>query len=230
MNSKICTKCLINKPLDEFAKDSRGRLGRRSDCKICNCERSKRYQKLHLEQVLAKNRAWVSKNLDHVKEYRRKNLPRDRERTRLRYANDETFRIKKIKNAREFRKDPNNKQKILSTQRKLAKEYRKNPIWRIKANLRRRLCFVLHGKRKAEHTFNLIGCTLEQLKQHLESQFTEGMRWDNYGRNGWHIDHIKPCDAFDFSKPEDQKACFHYTNLRPLWAKDNLSKGSKIIS
>ena len=74
-------------------------------------------------------------------------------------------------------------------------------------------------------TTNLIGCTVEQLKQHLESHFKVGMFWSNYGK--WHIDHIKPCASFDLSKESEQKKCFHYTNLQPLWAKENREKGSK---
>lgn len=74
----------------------------------------------------------------------------------------------------------------------------------------------------------LLGCTIEELRTHLEAQFQEGMTWDNYGRDGWHIDHIKPCSSFDLLKEAEQRECFHYTNLQPLWAKDNLSKGAKL--
>lgn len=72
----------------------------------------------------------------------------------------------------------------------------------------------------------LVGCTLIELKQHLESQFTIGMSWQNQG--AWHIDHIIPCSSFDLTKPSEQKKCFHYTNLQPLWAYDNLSKSNKL--
>jgi HNH endonuclease. len=53
------------------------------------------------------------------------------------------------------------------------------------------------------------------------------MSWDNYGRDGWHIDHIRPCASFDLTDPEQQRQCFHYTNLQPLWAADNIRKGAK---
>ena len=71
----------------------------------------------------------------------------------------------------------------------------------------------------------LLGCTHDQLVQHLESQFLPGMSWNNYG--DWHVDHIRPCASFDLLDPEQQARCFHYTNLQPLWAKDNISKGAK---
>ena len=70
-----------------------------------------------------------------------------------------------------------------------------------------------------------LGCTREDLTTHLEGLFQDGMTWDNYG--DWHIDHIKPCSKFDLSTEKAQAECFHYTNLQPLWAKDNLSKGAK---
>ena len=74
----------------------------------------------------------------------------------------------------------------------------------------------------------MVDCSVEKLKQHLESQFKEGMTWTNYGKNGWVIDHIQPCVSFDLSKLSGQKKAFHYTNLQPLWEKVNLHKASKI--
>jgi hypothetical protein len=67
----------------------------------------------------------------------------------------------------------------------------------------------------------LIGCSPSDLKSHLEALFRPGMSWANYGRGGWEIDHIKPCASFDLTDPDQCRACFHYSNLRPLWFKDN---------
>ena len=67
----------------------------------------------------------------------------------------------------------------------------------------------------------------DQRKIRNESLFQSGMTWENHGKYGWHIDHIRPCSSFDLTDPEQQKLCCHYTNLQPLWAKDNLSKGYK---
>jgi len=113
------------------------------------------------------------------------------------------------------------------------KRYKKRPTKKNihrkiqKALMRRMYCAIKqqHSK-KYQDTKTLTGCSVEYLKQHLESQFTEGMSWDNYGK--FHIDHILPCASFDLSKPSEQKKCFHYTNLQPLWAADNLSKGAKL--
>jgi hypothetical protein len=78
------------------------------------------------------------------------------------------------------------------------------------------------GKRKAKKTEEYLGCTVAECRAHLESLFLSGMSWDNHGE--WHIDHIRPCASFDFNDQEQIKECMHYTNLQPLWAKDNLSK------
>lgn len=77
---------------------------------------------------------------------------------------------------------------------------------------------------KSKRTMELIGCTVEYLRQHLEQQFQPGMSWDNWSISGWHIDHIRPCASFDLTDPIQQAQCFHYTNLQPLWAKDNMIK------
>ena len=95
--------------------------------------------------------------------------------------------------------------------------------YKIKYNLRRRILLALKGNSKFLSTMLLIGCEIDYLIYYLQSQFTDGMSWDNHG--DWHIDHKRPCKLFDLSKPEQQQKCFNYKNLQPLWAKDNLSKG-----
>ena len=81
---------------------------------------------------------------------------------------------------------------------------------------------------KETSSTDLLGCSTKHARQHLESQFTKGMTWENHGVRGWHIDHIIPCDSFDLSDINQKKQCFHYTNLQPLWYKENLSKGDKL--
>lgn len=81
---------------------------------------------------------------------------------------------------------------------------------------------------KAFKTMDVIGCGVHELLAHLEKQFLPGMDWNNYGREGWHIDHVIPCAAFDLSKAEQQKKCFHFSNLRPAWARHNEAKASRI--
>ena len=78
---------------------------------------------------------------------------------------------------------------------------------------------------KAAKTDELLGCSRHEFMQHLETLFLPGMSWDN--RAKWHIDHIRPCASFDLTDPAQQRLCFHYTNLQPLWAADNLRKGAR---
>jgi hypothetical protein len=111
------------------------------------------------------------------------------------------------------------------------RERRRNDIaFRIELNLRRRIHYVVRGKDKSESTRKLLGCSIPDFKIYIESKFEPGMSWENYGREGWHIDHIMPCAIFDLSKPEHRKRCFHFSNLQPLWAEENRSKHDKVVS
>lgn len=99
--------------------------------------------------------------------------------------------------------------------------------FRIKKNLAQRVRGALrkYSITRQDRTIDLIGCSLSKLKQHLESQFKEGMTWQNYGL--WEIDHIKPCNRHNLLLREEQLLCFNYTNLQPLWELDNIRKYDK---
>jgi len=99
--------------------------------------------------------------------------------------------------------------------------------FRVKNNMRSRLYTAIKDQNTTRDstTMNLTGCSVDALISHLESQFAEGMTWDNYGE--WHVDHIRPCASFDLSLDREQKKCFHYMNLQPLWAEDNRRKSAK---
>jgi hypothetical protein len=117
---------------------------------------------------------------------------------------------------------------------KYQKKYFKNKMkidinFKISFNLRRRIRSAIKAKHISQKIMCLLGCSIEQLKQHLQSQFKQGMTWENYGFYGWHIDHKIPCASFDLSKPSEQRKCFNFTNLQPLWMKENISKGNKIL-
>jgi hypothetical protein len=99
-----------------------------------------------------------------------------------------------------------------------------NPVRNVQCNLRRRIAYALRKNTNTIKSMELLGCSIEDFKKYFEST---GMDWNNYGK--WHIDHIKPICSFDFSDVEQIKLCFHYSNLQPLWAEDNLVKGSKIV-
>ena len=93
--------------------------------------------------------------------------------------------------------------------------------------LRNRIYMALKNNSKKSSTIELLDCTIQELRNYLQKQFKKGMTWNNWGIKGWHIDHIKPCYQFDLTKAEEQCKCFHYTNLQPLWAKENLEKRRK---
>lgn len=110
------------------------------------------------------------------------------------------------------------------------KRYNTDPRFRIERCLRRRLLKTLQssGASKSANTFDLLGCPVIWFETYLEEQFRPGMTWENHGPV-WHLDHIKPCSAFDLTDPEQQKICFHWTNFQPLFASENLSKGAKYV-
>jgi len=111
---------------------------------------------------------------------------------------------------------------------------KKKIIRKIGMRVRNRLKMALKRNSKKGGTLELLGCSIEFLKGYLELQFKTGMTWENYGGgyNGkgmkeWHIDHIRPCSSFDLNNTNEQRKCFHYTNLQPLWAKENWDKHHK---
>mgnify|MGYP006283861595 CR=1 FL=1 len=132
-------------------------------------------------------------------------------------------RLKRLDKIREYR----NKRKPIRNKYELNK--RTTDIeYKMLLNIRSRINMALKNNSKYSSTIDLLGCSIEYCKQHLESQFKEGMSWDNHGIDGWHIDHIIPCSTFDLTIKENQKKCFHYSNLQPLWAKENLEKAAKL--
>lgn len=195
---KTCTKCKVEKELSEFYKNKTKKDGFHFHCKECTKQYFAEYQK----QYHRNNR---EKLAEQGKKYRQKN------------------RVKRAEYRKQYYQD--NREKFAEYRRKYFKYRRKNdPIFRLTENLRARVRRVLKGKTKSAATMELIGCDIEFLKQHLQSQFTDGMTWENQGQ--WHVDHIRPCASFDLSKPEQQRECFHYSNLQPLWAEDNKRKGA----
>jgi len=109
-----------------------------------------------------------------------------------------------------------------------ARNRRKRVDVRIKEALRSILYSALKRQniKKNHHTMDLIGCNIDVLKSHIEHKFSHKMTWDNYGKNGWWIDHVIPCVAFDLTKIKEQRKCFNYKNLQPLWWRDNIVKNS----
>lgn len=201
---KKCVDCKQLKPIEEFIINSKTRKNfQRSHCKSCNTLRSRAYRVQHP---------------DKIKKYENKKSRKD-------YL--KSYKESYNKTYYESNKDAIIKQHITYEKHK----YNTNLEFRILRNLRNRFRITTQQKAISRKTREYLGCTLEEFKKHLESQFLEGMSWENYGRkfNNWSIDHILPCSSFDLTKEDEIKKCFHYTNCRPLWVIDNSSKGCKLI-
>lgn len=110
---------------------------------------------------------------------------------------------------------------------KYKEEYHSNPQLKIANNLRKRLRTSLKENKgiRIGSAIRDLGCSISELKAHLETRFKEGMSWENYG--SWHIDHIKPLSKFDLTDRSQFLEVCHYTNLQPLWAYENMSKGNR---
>ena len=106
---------------------------------------------------------------------------------------------------------------------------RRDTNYKLACNLRHRLGMATKGNFKNGSAVKQLGCTIEELKTYLENQFQDGMSWKNWGIKGWHIDHKKPLIKFDLADEEQLKAACHFSNLQPLWAKDNILKGGREI-
>ncbi len=205
---KICNKCQKSKEITEFPKNSRNKDKLHTFCKICTNEVNKQYRIKNEQKVKESRREYYKNNIESIRISKRTNAKKHTDKKR---EYDKIYR-------------QNNKEKIKQNKKEWEIRNKDNPIFKIKRNLRRRINHVIKDNYKSDNTFNLIGCSAEFFKKYIESLWTDGMTWENYGVNGWHIDHIKPCYKFDLSKPEQQRICFHYTNQRPLWQKDNLSR------
>jgi hypothetical protein len=133
--------------------------------------------------------------------------------------------------AKELKKNwnTNNKQYLNLYEKQKKKQ---DPNYKLSKTIRSRIgnAIINQSTAKAYSSIELLGCSIEECRKYLESKFQDGMTWENHGQFGWHIDHIIPCDMFNLTDLNEQKKCFHYTNLQPLWWIDNLKKGNKIRS
>ncbi len=215
---KQCSICHEEKSFDSFYKDARGANGLYACCKRCHTKRYYGYgghDSLSIERkrrVLKTVRVWQARNRDKVLATVRRWQEKNKDKV----------------NANIRRWQSKNKGKVLLSVKKWRnKAYKTDIKFRILCVLRTRMSIAMKNKKKSNRTMDLVGTSMNGLRNHLESQFKDGMSWENYGKFGWHIDHIRPCASFDLSDPEQQKQCFHYTNLQPLWAHENLTKHAK---
>jgi len=217
-------------------------------CKSCY---ARKYRQANLDKVHTQKSASYLRCKEHVNNHSRENYLKDPLKIKqcvLRYKTnnrDKYLQTKRNGYYNKLKENPNyNHETYLRSipQRKLylkqnndeLREYRRlyrikkkkeDLNFRIRVNLANRILIALKRGQKYEHTIDLIGCSIPELKKHLELQFKAGMSWNNYGR--WHIDHRVACARFDLTKRENQLKCFHYSNLQPLWDYENFSKGAR---
>lgn len=201
MYTKVCSVCQVEKTIDDFEKRNNKPTYR---CKTCLSQYHKKYYAKNIDKLKNKASDFRHNNPQYMKNWRQNNIEKVINQKRKWYSQ--------------------NRDKINENERKR----RKNDIeYKIKKNLRRRVNQVITRDCKSSSTMELLGCSMYDFLKHIELKFIDGMNWDNYGE--WHIDHIIPCSSFDLTNIEQQMKCFHYSNLQPLWAKDNLSKSNKIL-
>jgi len=188
--------------------------------------RNKAYYKANIDKIKVKNKAYdeayYKANIDKKKAYRAANPDKIK-------ANDKAYYEANIDKKKARHKawrvaNPDKIKAYNNTRIKIDIQYK------LSRRLRSRLYKALQGNYKNGSAVRDLGCSIDELKMHLESKFQSGMSWDNWSFDGWHIDHIKPLASFDLSDRAQLLLACHYTNLQPLWAIDNLSKGDSIIN
>lgn len=238
---KLCLKARVK----EYNKNNKEKISKYRK------KYGKQYYESNKEQVRAQHREHYRNNKDKKSEYGKKNKARRLAWQKEYYRNnrdkvleykrkhDKEWLINNRDHRIEYHKEyyRNNKDKI----KKRCKEYRRNRLrtdinYKLAGALRSRVNWALKNNQKAGSAVRDLGCSIEELKGYLEAKFYpnsetgEMMAWDNWSLHGWHIDHIIPLASFDLTDREQfVKAC-HYTNLQPLWAKENIIKSDKLIS
>jgi hypothetical protein len=225
---KICSKCKKLLPLSSYPLQSNCLYGKASRCRSCK----RKYNEETTERRAIHQRAYYLENKERIikesKEYYRNHLDRCKVKDRLYYRKirdnmtEEKREILLAKN-RQDRIDNPEKYKEIEKKRRA----KRNPIRVLGLRLRARLGSLFRQGIKSGSAVRDCGCSMEQLQAYLSEQFWPGMEGDNKGKRGWHIDHIFPIDSFNiYDRSELLKAC-NYTNLQPLWADDNASKGAR---
>ena len=210
---KQCTKCLKSKELIHFYKNKNHKDGLAYYCKECQNSASRSWSRTE--------KGKQSKSISD-KNFKIKHADALKVRNEILYATEE-FKIKNRTKSANFRKKNPKANGEYHKQRK-----RRDINFKLATNARTRLNQALKTNQKIGSAVTGLGCSVEELRQYLELKFQPGMTWENWGRTGWHIDHIQPLNSFDLTKPEQFKQAVHYTNLQPLWAKDNWKKYTKL--
>jgi len=196
-------------------------------------ERQKSYNKLYYQSnknkliIKANDYYQINKEKKNAygKEYRK--LNKDKIKKGKKIYNEAWYKINKdkIKLREKIYRSLNKDKKNLYFKNKKKTDIQ----YKLSCNLRNRLNSAIKGNYKAGSAVKDLGCSVEELKSYIESKFQPGMTWDNWTTDGWHIDHIKPLSSFDLTDRKQLLEACHYTNLQPLWAKDNIIKSDKLV-
>jgi len=215
--TKICVACQEEKEVSRSTwkmnrvKLARGKVGEYCNSIFClDCFNKRRREKKDKVKVNERARLWRKKNKTQhnskEREYYQKNKDSINAKRREAYKNNPELRKKNSERVSNYRKN--------------------NITYRINSYISTAVRDRIKDKNNSK-VFDLLDYSLQDLMSHLEAQFQEGMTWENHGE--WHIDHIRPVCSFNFTSKHDKefKECWALFNLRPLWAKDNLSKGGR---
>lgn len=248
---KGCSRCKQTLPVEMFGTDPRLHSGLKSACIACEDARQKESRERNRESCRAAARRWKEKNratyLASLKPKRKARYLATCEESKRLSREYELANPVKVKAARRRHYLRNREIILLKSKayrainrvkinQRRAQKCRENVQFRLAHNMRSRLrdAIVRAGAVKCATSFQIVGCSVAELISHIETQFKPGMTWANWGvyrRGGpitWHIDHIRPCSAFDLTGPEQQRLCFGWRNLQPLWAPENITKSNRL--
>jgi len=248
----ICKKCHRDKLESEFALYKLklgGKLYRRTNCKSCLLESGRLWRKNNTERARQREKSYRENNKERHLENKRKDWHKNKEKYKEMHckweqANKEQISTRRKDKFQLLKLDPKEYQKyldyhklyrhqnwdaILKKKNIYSRKYLKTPKGHVSSTMS---CYIrqsIRKKKAGRHWETLVDYNLSQLMEHLESQFVDGMTWENYGE--WHIDHIRPISSFNYTKPEDYEfmQCWSLDNLQPLWAADNIKKSNKWV-
>lgn len=206
VSGKVCVTCKEEKQLCEYHKHSRSKDGHKSQCKKCAINaQKKRYSPVKYKEYYEKVK---DRKAETKKEWYEKNKEMCAERWKVYYGKN---RKQIIKNGQPARTE---------YQRRL----RQDPKYRLIQAMRSKVGQMIKNR---SSSIKLLDYSASDLASHLERQFHPGMSWENYGRKGWCVDHIRPVSSFDHGDQDQINECWCLSNLRPIWEKDNMAKTNK---
>jgi hypothetical protein len=240
METKKCSKCGEVKSVSEFSKDKSRKDGSCNQCKSCvnqyyqdHKEERKQYNKQYYQDHREERKQYKQDHKEKIKQYdkqyyqdrreEKKQYYQDHREERKQYKQDHKEKIKQYD--KQYYQDHREEKKQYRRQYE-NKKYKTDTTFRLRYIISRAISKSIKNNKNGYHWEDLVGYTLDDLKQHLEKQFKDGMSWDNHGYDGWHIDHVIPQSWFKFKSYDDPefKQCWALCNLQPLWAEENIRK------